>query len=122
MIDLTDLGPLYHNFQLLGASNRQLPGIYELNQCSKAPIVLGYILSAIAKSRGKNTDPVSFAELFCADGFYAMFASRFGATRSVGIDDYSQGFTTVGPTIAARLGLSVEFRKQDALAVTEEFS
>src|SRR5262245_42252041 len=99
MIDLTDLGPLYHDYRVLGADNHQLPGIYKPNQCSKATIIFGYILTAIAKSRAKAADPVSFAELFCADGFYAMFAAKFGATRTVGIDDYSQGYTQVGPEI-----------------------
>jgi hypothetical protein len=32
---------------------------------------------------------VSFAELFCADGYYAMMARRLGATASMGIDPHN---------------------------------
>ncbi len=71
---LDDLGPLYHTYELFGVSNRQLPGIYAPNQKAKGPILLACIQYAIAKCRRCIADPVSFAELFCADGYYAMTA------------------------------------------------
>jgi hypothetical protein len=116
-IDLTDLGPLYHDYSAFGARNVQLPGIFGPNQRAKAPILSAYVLHALAKFGGG-----SFIELFCADGYYAMLAARFGAARSVGLDDHSQGgFTETGPKIAARLGLKVEFRRADVLEETERF-
>ena len=87
MIDLTELGPLYHDFSLFGANNLVLPGIYAPNQKCKAPIILGYIQWALAKCRNRADDAVTFAELFCADGFYALAARKFGASHSLGIDN-----------------------------------
>lgn len=89
-----------------------MPGIYELNQKSKSPIILAYIPYAIAKSREKTSDNVSFTELFCADGYDAMAASRLGCVRSVGID-IDSGTITKSEIIAERLGLlGVEFIKE----------
>jgi hypothetical protein len=84
---LAHLGPLYHSYRLFGVANEQLPGIYGPNQRCKEPIILAYIQWAIAKCRDKLDAPVSFAELFCADAYYAMAASHFGATDCIGIDD-----------------------------------
>ena len=56
---LSDLGPLYHTYSFFGVNNDQLPGIYELNQQAKAPIITAYIAYAIAKSEKNTTDGVS---------------------------------------------------------------
>ncbi|MGD0232802.1 MAG: hypothetical protein ABSC19_21030 [Syntrophorhabdales bacterium] len=99
---LHGLGPLYHNYSFFGVDNDQLPGIYELNQKAKAPIISAYIAYAIAKSKRNTSDIVSFTELFCADGFYAMVASRLGCNRSIGIDnDRDKHFTMTTPPQAA---------------------
>jgi hypothetical protein len=101
---LEDLGPLYHSYKLFGVENEQLPGIYEKNQKCKEPIILGYIHWAIGKSRTSLDTPVSFAELFCADAYYAMAASFFGATSSIGIDDNRHNQSNEAPQIIERLG------------------
>ena len=109
---LHDLGPLYHNYSFFGVDNEQLPGIYELNQKAKSPVLLAYIAYAIAKSRESSSDRVSFTELFCADGYYAMAASRLGCDRSVGIDGDGETIAKAG-VIAQRLELrGVAFLKQ----------
>lgn len=111
---LDDLGPLYHSFELFGVSNQQLPGIFESNQKAKAPIIRAYIQMAIAKSRASVAAPVTFAELFCADGYYTMAARLFGASRSCGIDNGREGYFQFAPIIASRLGLDgVEFHHSD---------
>lgn len=103
---LKELGPLYHEYSFFGVSNEQLPGMYELNQKAKAPIITSYIAYAIAKSRAKATDSVSFTELFCADGYYAMVAARLGCDRSIGIDSNRDGHLPKARKIAELLGMS----------------
>jgi hypothetical protein len=87
-----DIGELYHDFSLFGVNNRQLPGCFRLNQKCKEPIINAYIMLAIAKCKQQSDDPVTFAELFCADGYYAMAARLFGATQSFGIDNNRDGY------------------------------
>jgi hypothetical protein len=89
LVDLRHLGPLYHSYRLLGGVNDQIPGIYAPNQACKEQILIAYVQWAIAKCRTTLATPVSFAELFCADGYYAMMARRLGATASMGIDPHN---------------------------------
>jgi len=105
-IDLSDLGELYHDYSLFGARNRQLPGVYAPNQAAKSPIIRAYIQLAIAKCKAKLADQVTFTELFCADGYYAMAARHLGADRSIGIDNDKSGQFAKAPIIAQRLGLT----------------
>ena len=108
-----DIGEVYHDFSLLGLKTRQLPGIFAPNQRVKAPVIQAYILLALAKVACEGS-PATFAELFCADGYYAMFARTFGASRAVGIDSDRDGYLASAETIRAALDLDgVEFRKQD---------
>jgi hypothetical protein len=117
-VDLRHLGPLYHSYRLLGAVNEQLPGIYPPNQACKEPILLAYIQWAIAKCRTSLATPVSFAELFCADGYYAMMARRLGATAAMGIDNDRDGHLESGKRVAAALDLAdVRFLNMDVGAV-----
>jgi hypothetical protein len=112
--DLTDLGDLYHDYSLFGASNTQLPGVYASNQAAKSPIIRAYIQLAIAKCRLHLADPVSFTELFCADGYYTMAARHLGADRAIGIDNDRNGHLSKAPLIAQRLGLTgVHFVQAD---------
>ena len=111
---LTQLGPLYHSYRLFGVHNEQLPGIYAPNQACKEPILLAYIQLAIAKCRTSLCTPVSFAELFCADGYYAMAARHFGATHTLGIDNDRDGHFEKAERIAALLGIDrIAFMKMD---------
>jgi hypothetical protein len=111
---LSDLGPLYHSYSFMGVNNEQLPGIYELNQQAKAPIITAYIAYAIAKSKINTSDSVSFTELFCADGFYTMLASRLGCNRSIGIDNDRDNHFGNANLIAERLNLNgIEFKKAE---------
>ena len=112
--DLSDLGELYHDYSIFGFKNTQLPGIFAPNQRCKAPILQAYIQLAIAKCKSKMDDEVSFAELFCADGYYAMTARHFGATISYGIDSDRDGYFDKAHIIASRIGLTnVSFIKED---------
>lgn len=120
---LSDLGPLYHTYSFFGVNNDQLPGIYELNQKAKAPIITAYIAYAIAKSEKNTTDCVSFTELFCADGFYAMVASRLGCNRSIGIDSDRDKHFDNATLIAERLNLNgIEFKKEEITPSSKFFS
>jgi len=116
---LDDLGPLYHDYRWFGARNEQIPN-FTVNQRVKEPILLGYIALAIGKCRRRVDDPVSFAELFCADGYYTMLAARLGADPAVGIDSNRDGWSDHMPEIARRLGLdAVRFEQRDVAAIDE---
>ena len=112
---LADLGPLYHEYSFFGVNNEQTKGHYVENQKTKAPIITTYIAYAIAKCKEKS-NYVSFAELFCADGYYAMVASRLGAARSYGIDNNfsKHNYALKVKGIAKRLGIkNIEFINED---------
>lgn len=86
-----ELGPIYHDFSWLGLKTTQIEGIYAANQQAKAPVIAAYILLALARLRCRSYRRISFSELFCADGFYTLFAARFGAHESVGYDNDRDG-------------------------------
>jgi hypothetical protein len=103
---LHDLGPLYHDFSFFGVNNEQLPGIYGPNQKAKFPIIMAYISYAIAKSKSKIADNVSFTELFCADGFFAMVAAKLGCNECYGVDNNIAKHSKNTAAIPKRLGLT----------------
>jgi len=108
------LSELYHDFSIFGIKNKQLPGIYYPNQYCKCYIIRAYIQLAIAKCKVSLDTPVSFAELFCADGYYTMVAQHFGATISYGIDNNKDGFFATANLISEKLGLTnVHFIQKD---------
>ncbi|HCR86479.1 MAG TPA: hypothetical protein DIV86_07360, partial [Alphaproteobacteria bacterium] len=75
---------------------------------------------AIAKTKEMTSDEISFTELFCADGFYAMVARRLGCDLSIGIDNNREGFMEKSQTIAKRIGLdNVNFIKSDITAASK---
>ncbi len=115
---LRGLGPLYHSYRLFGVQNQQRPE-FVVNQRVKEPIILGYIALALGKSRRSVDDEVSFAELFCADAYYAMLAAWLGASPAVGIDNDRDGFSQPASEIARRLGLRVEFQRRDVNDLNE---
>lgn len=80
------LDNLYHEYSFFGLQNNQPNQMFVENQRAKAPIITAYIALAIAKVK-KVKEDVSFVELFCADAYYAMVASRLGASTVAGIDN-----------------------------------
>jgi hypothetical protein len=111
---LSDLGPLYHTYDWFGVPNKQHPGIFVKNQKAKQAIIGAYILQSIGKSRKTLDTKVSFAELFCADGYYAMLARHFGADESTGVDNDRDGNFESAEKIAQRLGVgNCNFVKMD---------
>ncbi len=111
---LNDLGELYHDFSVFGYTNRQKGGCFSMNQKSKAPVISAYIQWAIAKSKLHVDDQVSFIELFCADGYYAMLARHFGATVATGLDNDRDGFLSNARDVSARLKIgNINFLKED---------
>lgn len=109
-----DLGPQFHDFSFFGVQNDQIPDNLFANQKCKFPILLSYISQAIAKSKRHCDDPVSFTELFCADGFYTMIAAKLGCSKSIGIDSNKDNFLTNSEEIARRLKLpNVTFLQEE---------
>ncbi len=116
---LDDLGPLYHSYRLFGVQNRQLEQ-FRVNQLCKEPILLGYISLAIGKARESYFQSPSFAELFCADGYFTMLANFLGAGPAVGIDSNRDGWSNHMPEVARRLGLNgVRFEQRDVNTIAE---
>lgn len=112
--NLYDLGALYHDYSVFGVKNDQLPGIFKPNQQAKAPIITAYIQYAIAKCKQTIDTSVSFAEMFCADGYYAMLARHLGADYSTGVDNGKDDFFNYAPQIAERIGIkNIEFILKD---------
>jgi hypothetical protein len=67
-------------------------------------MITAYLALALA-SVAEDTPEPSFIELFCADAYYAMVASRLGARWVRGVDNSRDGFSGVAPEIARRLGI-----------------
>lgn len=87
------------------------------------PIITAYIALALAKCRKTINDRVSFAELFCADGYYAMLARHLGATESHGYDNCKTSFFKMADKTRKRLGLTnVFFHKEDILNINKKDS
>ena len=101
---LDKLGPLYHEYSFFGIANKQRRKYVE-NQKVKSPIIIAYIAYAIAKSKHDSFDLISFTELFCADGYYAMVAANLGCDKSIGIDNNRDGHFTSVRLIAETLNL-----------------
>jgi hypothetical protein len=114
---LRKLGPLYHEYGFFGVRNEQRSATFTLNQMAKAPVITAHIAMALSKSRTDACRDVSFAELFCADGYYAMVASRLGANPCTGIDNDKTGHFATADAIAKSLGIgNVKFIKADISA------
>jgi hypothetical protein len=111
---LDDLTGLYHSYRLFGVENQQVSEVYAKNQLCKERILLAYIQYAIAKCKKRLDTPVSFAELFCADGYYAMSAHRMGADRVMGLDNNREGHLATGREIARRLRIPCQFIEDEA--------
>jgi hypothetical protein len=100
-----------------GIDNKQIDGIYKPNQFAKSQIITAYIAYALASSLDDSNSNISFAELFCADGYYAMVARSLGCKPCLGIDNNRDKHTQISPSIAQKLGLdSVSFLESDILA------
>ena len=102
---LYEFGDLYHNYSIFGVKNHQKAGIFKENQESKAPIISAYISLAIAKVKDSGNKNISFAELFCADAYYAMLALHFGVSRSIGIDTNQIKHSDKSEDVAKKIGL-----------------
>ena len=114
---LADIGPLYHDFSFFGVNNKQLSDQFIQNQKAKAPVITAYIAYAKAKCETTKDSPnPSFTELFCADGYYTMVASRLGCFPCIGIDNNSEGYLDKAKAIIERLGM------QDCRFIKSEIS
>jgi hypothetical protein len=114
---LADISPLYHDFSFFGVSNKQLSDQFIQNQKAKAPLITAYIAYAKAKCETTKDSPnPSFTELFCADGYYTMVASRLGCSPCIGIDNNCEGYLDKSKAIVESLGM------QDCRFIKSEIS
>lgn len=103
----------YHSYKIFGQNNKQKSEKFRLNQLAKEPVIFSYMLYALNKARGSVFDPVSFAELFCADGYFALAAKKFGFTKSVGIDNGQKGYFYYAKKVAKHFKEDVSFINMD---------
>ena len=75
----------YHDFRPLGLPTPQRWGMFPPNQAAKQEPLFRLIAEAIRLTRNRAGDP-TVLELFCADGFYSIYAAQHGATSAHGID------------------------------------
>jgi hypothetical protein len=109
-----DKYPIYHDFSFLGHNNLQIQSHFVNNQKSKFPIITAYIALALAKCKTKIDTDVTFTELFCADGFFTMVASKLGASYCYGIDSDKDGHLHDAIKVAKILKMkNVKFIKED---------
>jgi predicted RNA methylase len=111
----------YHDFSWLGLATGHQSAKFAANQDAKARVICAYLLLAIAKCRDAGERDVSVAELFCADGFYAMFARRFGADRAVGYDNDRDGYLANALALRDTMRMDgVEFVKADVQDIPDD--
>ena len=77
--------PWYHDFSSLGLHLPQRPGIFPGNQTAKSPVIRRLLDDALARCHAAGTD-AGLLELFCADGYYGVYAARNGAGWVKGAD------------------------------------
>lgn len=108
------LHPWYHDFAPLGVATPQEGGHFPANQRCKAPILEAMVKEAI----GAVGDSAETAEIFCADGYYSIASTLWGASRATGID--WNPYHIERARLAARLiGVAdrTEFRQGNVYAV-----
>ncbi len=111
--DLAKFADWYHAFDSLGVRVTQKAGIYSLNQRCKEGIILGYLRTAIEKSKKTFHSTPSVLELFCADGYYAAHARRMGAHRVTGVDFDKEAIDQAKAMWGYLFGDSGDFLAQD---------
>jgi hypothetical protein len=111
----------YHDFRLLGLKTKQNRINYPKNQRAKESIIIPYIERAIIELKLAEVKPITFAELFCADGYYAMFARKAGVDYAAGFDTDQGGFFENARKVRDYLGLSdVDLIKEDVTKIDPE--
>jgi len=91
----------YHDFSLFGFNNKQNSGTHKINQGKKQNILFSYLTYAIEKVRDSINQPsFSFLEMYCADAFFTVAASRIGSNSRINcecfcIDDFSHAYYPV---------------------------
>jgi SAM-dependent methyltransferase len=100
------LDGLYHEYSFFGFENKQANDMFVWNQKAKAPIITAYTALAIAKA-SEIKESVSFVELFCADAYYFMVASRLGADEVYGVDNNKDEYADANKLKAIAKKLSV---------------
>lgn len=75
----------YHDFTPLGLPTPQRWGMFAPNQCAKQEPLCRLVAEAL-RMAGDRVDAPAVLELFCADGFYSIYAVQHGAGSAHGID------------------------------------
>lgn len=75
----------YHDFAPLGLPTPQRWGMFAPNQGAKQEPLCRLVADALRLVGDRPGSP-TVLELFCADGFYAIYAAQHGAAAALGID------------------------------------
>lgn len=103
----------YHDFSVFGIKTVHEPGIWKKNQACKEGPIFSMIADAVASAKHKVSSTRG-VELFCADGYYALYAIQKGAEHVHGMD-LDQKNLKKASLIAKMLGCSnkTRFEKRD---------
>ena len=93
------LDPWYHDFSRVGLRTPQRGGIFPDNQRAKEQFLFPFVDEALGWARKEGAD--GFLELFCADGYYGVYAALSGATPVLGVDQDAHEVTKAN--LVARL-------------------
>lgn len=75
----------YHDFAPLGLPTPQRGGMFAPNQAAKQEPLFRLVAESLRLAR-ERVDHPTVLELFCADGFYAIYSAQRGAGTALGID------------------------------------
>lgn len=104
---------MYHDFSSLGL-DAPYSEYYAKNQRVKEPVLRDYMQKALAACPNAR-----FAELFCADGYYAILARFLGAAECYGFD-LDSGHIRLAKWAADELGVdNVHFRNSDVMEAAD---
>jgi predicted RNA methylase len=111
----------YHDFACFGIKTVQEPGIWKKNQACKEGPLFSMIEEAV-KSVKQRSESVKGVELFCADGFYGLYAVQKGAEHVHGMDLDEKNLKKA-TLIAKMLGYAkkTNFEKRDVYTLSGSY-
>jgi predicted RNA methylase len=113
----------YHDFSALGLSLPQRGGIYPANQAAKAPVITRYLAHAVDTLKREGIEPLTVAELFCADAYYSFLAAKMGADRCDAFDSDRDGHMVEARYVKEALQAErVTLHDKDVLDIPPDFS
>jgi hypothetical protein len=116
--------PWYHDFGIFGIKTSLTAKDFWGSQVIKQGPLFDLIKKAIAICKKSGVSKIAGVELFCADGFYAIFALKNGADSMIGIDlNRERDYLSQATLMAKLLGNSdkIKFELADVFKISGTF-